>query len=172
MARASRVTIAARRRAPARSSARLLRRRSARATTPGCGRLPLSTARAEVLRKRQSRVSQAGLRVEHAVGLERLQRAFQPRLEGVHSAPAAPCARPCRAGSPSTWPMLGSAVGEVGRQVTARLSDHRHRECRGSGCPRASKVRKASTMRGEKPSPTTMPSMSRGARGAWRRRPR
>ena len=73
-------------------------------------------------------------------------------------APAAPCARP---GAPDRrrrdryW----AGFGEIGRRaprwpITATGMSRKRVSC-------ASTVRKASTMRGENPSPTTMPSMSR-----------
>ena len=113
-----------------------------------------------LVRGRARRVAreQAGLRIEHAVGVERLEHALEPRLEGVH-AHQRHHARDQAGRIAVDMIDIGQASAKSGgaSPITATGMSRKRVSC-------ASTVRKASTMRGEKPSPTTMPSISRELR--------
>ena len=71
---------------------------------------------------------QAGLRIEHAVGVERLEHAFEPRLEGVHAHQRHHARDQPRRIAVDVID-IGQRLGEFGR----RLADHRHRNVAEAG---------------------------------------
>ena len=144
-----------------RAASMLVRRSSAssnenRATERPTPRSPASSMARARSRPNASSAEQAGARVDHALGFDRLEQALEPVLEGALAH---------HRDQPLDQPVRVAGVHQVGQFVDALFgAEHGDRQIAEAAHPRPSTTSRATTIFGDRPSPITMPSMSRTLR--------